>query len=130
MPLLLLLAISSCSGTKSGNVHHLSKLDASEIETAEIKKALHDTVSVQLTTQQISKLVAVVSDSPGELLKAFPKYCIFVKLKNDSIIPYKVIDHYIGENDAYVKTREAVYFREVYENSKKTKHLISLKTLH
>lgn len=128
--LLLIPILFSCSGIISGNAYRLPKLVASEIEIAEIKQNLYDTISVPLNAQQISKFTAVVSESPGEMRKAMPAYWIFVQLKNDSILTYKVLDHYIGERDAYVKTPEAAYFREVYENNKKTKHLVSLKTLH
>lgn len=121
----LLLTLLSCSGTSKG--FQLTKIDKTEIEIAEIKKSLYDTISVQLNEQQISKFVAIVSDSPAVLRKALPKYWVFVKFKNDSVNVYKILDHYIGERDIYVKTNEAGYFKRLYEKSRKTKHLISIK---
>lgn len=123
----LLSILFSCSWNNTGKGYRLSKIDEREIEIAEIKKSLYDTLSVELNTQQVSKFTQIVSDSRAELRKAFPNYWVFIKLKNDSVIVYKVLDHYIGENDAYVETNQAAYFKKLYENGKKSKHNISLK---
>jgi hypothetical protein len=123
---LLLLTLLSCSGTSKG--FQLTKINQQEIEIAEIKKNLYDTISVQLNKEQILKFVEIINtDSPAELRKALPKYWLFVKFKNDSVVPYKILDHYIGQRDLYVKTNEAAYFKGLYEKSQKKKHLISIK---
>jgi hypothetical protein len=123
---LLLLILLSCSVTGKG--FHLTKIDKTGIEIAEIKKGLYDTIAVQLNEQQISRFVRIINlDSPAEMRKAFPQYWVFVKFKNDSVASYKILDHYIGERDMYVKTNEATYFKGLYENSQKTKPLISIK---
>lgn len=121
----LSLILFSCLGGK-GN--RLPKINQTEIEIAEIKKNLYDTISVQLNEQQISKFAEIFNaDSHAELRKALPKYWVFVKFKNDSVVLYKILDTYIGEKDLYVKTDQVAHFKELYEKNKKTKHLISLK---
>lgn len=125
--LFLLPILFSCSGNNTGKGYRLSKIDAREIEIAEIKKSLYDTISVELNKQQVSTLARTVSGAPTDLRKALPNYWIFVRLKNDSIICYKVLDHYIGEKDLYVETARAVYFKKLYETSKKSTSLIPLK---
>lgn len=119
----LMLTLFSCSSTHKN--FHLPKIDRSEIEIAEIKNSFYDTISVQLNEQQISEFTAIVDDSPAEIRKAIPNYWVFIKLKNDSVIAYKILDHYIGKRDLYVETNRAAYFQKLYEKSKKTRQLIS-----
>lgn len=124
IPSVIFLIIFTIS--QKGN--RLPKIDQTEIEIAEIKKNLYDTISVQLNEQQISKFVEILNtDSPAELRKALPKYWLFVKFKSGSMIHYKILDRYIGEKDLYVKTDQAVYFEELYDRNNKTKHLIPFK---
>ncbi|WP_300661478.1 hypothetical protein [Fluviicola sp.] len=124
----LSLILFSCLGNNIRKSNRLPKIDQTEIEIAEIKKNLHDTISVQFNEEQISKFADIINmDSPAGLRKALPKYWVFVKFKNDSVIRYKILDTFIGEKDLYVKTNQTAYFKEVYEKNKKTKHSISLK---
>lgn len=125
--LFLFSILFSCSGNNTGKGYRLSKIDVREIEIAEIKKSLYDTVSVPLNKQQISTFVRTVSGAPADLRKAIPNYWISVQLKNDSVISYKVLDHYIGERDLYVETDRAASFKKLYETSKKSTRLIPLK---
>lgn len=123
---ILFLIFFSCS-RNPGKAYRLTKLDERKIEFAEIKKSLYDTVSVPLNKQQISTFVRTVSGAPADLRKAIPNYWISLQLKNDSVISYKVLDHYIGERDLYVETDRAASFKKLYETSKKSTRLIPLK---
>jgi len=126
--LFFLMFLFSCSEKGTPKGYHLKKIDVVEIETVEIKKNLYDTLSVQLNKPQYTKFAEIVNkDLHAELRKAFPKYWIFIRYKNDSIQLYKILDTYIGERDVYVNTNDAGYFRDLYEQGKKEKHKISIK---
>lgn len=126
--LFLTISLFSCSEIGTSKDYHVKNIDVAEIETVEIKKNLYDTLSVQLNKQQYTKLATIVnSDSPAELIKAIPKYWVFIRYNSDSIQLYKILDTYIGERDVYLKTNEAVYFKNLYEKNQKKKHLISIK---
>lgn len=120
--LLILLNIFACQNQKTVQKITLNEIKYSEIEIAEIKKGLYDTLCVELKKNQIKKIVEILnSKKESELLKIMPKYWLFIKLKNDSIKKYKIADNYIGEFDDYIKIETKKDFINVYENNSKTK---------
>jgi hypothetical protein len=122
---IILLALFACKNENEKFPNKLSKIDSSEIEIVEIKKRFSDTISVKLDSEQIKYVVDLVNESVNaELLKAGPKYRLLIKLKNDSIKAYKINDNYFGENDLYIRLKDKVYFKNIYENTIKSSSLI------
>ena len=120
--LLILLNIFACQNQKIVQKKTLNEIKYSEIEIAEIKKGLYDTLCVELKKNQIKKIVEILnSKKESELLKIMPKYWLFIKFKNDSIKKYKIADNYLGEFDDYIKIETKKDFINVYENNSKTK---------
>ena len=120
--LLILLNIFACQNQKIVQKKTLTEIKYSEIEIAEIKKGLYDTLCVELKKNQIKKIVEILnSKKESELLKIMPKYWLFIKFKNDSIKKYKIADNYLGEFDDYIKIETKNDFINVYENNSKTK---------
>ena len=120
--LLILLNIFACQNQKIVQKKTLTEIKYSEIEIAEIKKGLYDTLCVELKKNQIKKIVEILnSKKESELLKIMPKYWLFIKFKNDSIKKYKIADNYLGEFDDYIKIETKNNFINVYENNSKTK---------
>ncbi|MBP4142146.1 hypothetical protein J3S90_10070 [Flavobacterium sp. P4023] len=120
--LLILLNIFACQNQKIVQKKTLNEIKYSEIEIAEIKKGLYDTLCVELKKNQIKKIVEILnSKKESELLKIMPKYWLFIKFKNDSIKKYKIADNYLGEFDDYIKIETKNNFINVYENNSKTK---------
>lgn len=119
--IVFLLTFFSCSSGSYQKRLELTDIDISKIESVEIKKNLYDTIAVELTNDEIQKFVRTVNDSQNaEMRKAFPKYWVFLKDNKDSVLIYKLLDSYIGDNDLYIKTNSAKYFHQIYENGKKT----------
>jgi hypothetical protein len=117
------LVAISCGNIKSGQ--KLSHLEFSEVAYVEIKEKLLDTLSVSLNEVQIKNFVKIVNSSDdAKLLKAGPKYWLFVKFKNDSIKTYKVTSHLLGENDLYVELGDNNFFENIFKQNPKTKATI------
>ena len=119
---LVLINLFGCKEEKFVKYKYkLTEIDYSEIKNAEIKKKLYDTICVKLGETQIKKVCELLnSKNEAELLKIYPKYWIFIKLKNDSIKYFKISDNYFGEKDVYLKTRIVKDLISVYENNSKT----------
>ena len=125
---IIIVSFFSCKNGIGTSTNGLSRINSSEIEIVEIKKRYSDTLSVKLDKEQIEKVVKMINESNNkELRKAIPKYCLFIKLKNDSIKTYKINGNYFGENDSYIKMENNNYLQEIYENNSKSKYLIEIK---
>lgn len=122
--IIFIFLIISCDSNKSSK--KLSTIEYSEIQIAEIRKSLYDTLSVDLNRFHIARIVNIINSSEkAELLKAYPKFWVFIKLKNNSILAYKIIDGKIGENDLYVDVEDKDYFKKLYEKNRKSKSRIT-----
>ncbi|WP_342691857.1 hypothetical protein [Flavobacterium polysaccharolyticum] len=107
---------------RSHFVQKLSIIRYSDIQSVEIRKQLYDSFCVILDSVQIRKTVALInSNQKTELLKAGPKFWLIVKLKNNSIVKYKIIDTKIGENDLYKEMNDKEFFKAIYYGNKKSK---------
>lgn len=125
--IVFLFTLYSCFGRNDQQFIELSKIEISTIEIVEIKKNLYDTIAVRLTSEEIQKFVNTVNKSKSsEMRKAIPKYWVFLKNSQDSILIYKILDSYIGKNDRYIKTNDAMYFHNIYKKGKKTTSTISI----
>src|SRR5574343_472575 len=84
--IVFLFTLYSCFGRNDQQFIELSK-----IEIFEIKKNLYDTIAVRLTSEEIQKFVNTVNKSKSsEMRKAIPKYWVFLKNSQDSILIYKI----------------------------------------
>lgn len=123
--ILFLFIILSCQNGKNSQTR-LPTIKYSDVQNVEIRKGLYDTLSVDLNPLHIARVVTIVNTSEkAEILKAFPKYWVFMKLKNDSVVTYKVIDSKIGHNDLYVEVEDKDYFKVLYEKNRKSKNRIT-----
>ena len=123
--IIFLFIILSCENGKNSETR-LPTIKYSDVQNVEIRKELSDTVSVNLNRFHIARVVTIVNSSEKvEILKAFPKYWLFMKLKNDSIVIYKVINSKIGHNDLYVEVEDKDYFKVLYEKNRKSKNRIT-----
>lgn len=125
---IILLFFIACKNENIKSKNSLSKIDFNEIEIVEIKKKFSDSISVKLKSDEIKKLTNLINETNhAELRKAGSRYWLIVKLKNDSILTYKVIDNYLGENDLYIRIKDNDYFKNIYENNQKSKCFIDYK---
>ena len=103
-----------------------SPIQYSEIKSAEIKKELYDSFSVELDSEQVMQTVNLINSSTKtEFLKAGPRFWLFVKLKNDSIIKYKITDTKIGEYDSYKEMNDKDFFKAIYNGNMKRRSQIT-----
>lgn len=125
---IIILSLITCKNENIKSKNSLSKIDFSKIEIVEIKKKFSDSISVKLKSDEIKRLTDLINETNhAELRKAGPRYWLIIKLKNDSILTYKVTDNYLGENDLYIRIKDNDYFKYIYENNQKTKCLIDYK---
>lgn len=125
---IILLFFIACKNENIKSKNSLSKIDFNKIEIVEIKKKFSDSISVKLKSDEIKKLTNLINETNNaELRKASPRYWLIIKLKNDSILTYKVTDNYLGENDLYIRIKDKDYFKNIYENNQKSKYLIDYK---
>ena len=85
--LLILVTVFACKNQEIVQKKTFTEIEYSEIEIAEIKKGLYDTLCVQLNKNQIKKVVEILnSKKETELLKMMPKYWLFIKFLRCSFI--------------------------------------------
>lgn len=123
--IIFLFIILGCENAKNSETS-LPTIKYSDVQNVEIRKDLSDTLSVDLNRFHIARVVTIVNSSEKvEVLKAIPKYWVFMKLKNDSVVIYKVIDSKIGHNDLYIEVEDKDYFKVLYEKNRKSKNRIT-----
>lgn len=127
---LLFINLLGCSDFSKQNNKKLNHIDKSNIKLIEIKKNLYDEVSVKLSDKEIEKFVNIINDTKNaELLKAGPRFWIFIEFNDGRLKLYKLLDSYIGEGDLYIKTNEANYFQKIYLTRQKYRHSIRINQL-
>lgn len=115
--ILTFLSLISCA-ISSKKVAGFEKIDKENISEIYIKKGLYDSVKFAFNDNEKKIFLDLINEKAQlNLLKAKPKYWIFVKFKNGDERKFKVIDNYIGENDWYLKTNKAKLFQDIYINN-------------
>ena len=122
--LILSIFLFSCNeNIKVGKI----KFESSAIKFAEIKKTLGDSISVELSANEIKKIETKIDfDKEANLLKAGPKYWLVIKLKNDSVKRYKITNGMFGENDKYLELKDESYFNNLYQTGLKNRSKIPI----
>ena len=88
-----------------------------------IKKQLYDTLCVEFNQKENIKFIELINSSKKlELIKAIPKYWVFVKFKNGDERSFKIIDNFIGEYHEYKKVNKILpYYQSLYIGGLKIK---------
>lgn len=118
---LLVLSLLA-AGCNVGTGHSLPHVEPSEITYAEIKEKPDDSLAVPLNAVQIKNFADIVNSAePAKMMKAGPKYWLFVKFRNDSVKTYKITNHLLGENDVYIELGENNFLQDIYRQNPKVK---------
>uniref|UniRef100_UPI0025BA704B hypothetical protein n=1 Tax=Flavobacterium sp. UBA7663 TaxID=1946557 RepID=UPI0025BA704B len=110
---LSLLVLVSCKYEKP--ISYNLNFPIGEIEYAELKLKLSDTSAVILNHEEINRISENVNfKGKLEMLKAYPKFWLVVKTKNDSVFKYKITDNRFGRFDVYTKLSHPDFFKNLY----------------